>query len=54
VDSGTPTLLDFFWLFFSNEIINTLVQNTNDYALSKVARLLSRHWALIDKHELSI
>jgi hypothetical protein len=43
VDSGTPTPLDFFRLFFSDEIIDTLVQNTNDYALSKVAGLLSRH-----------
>jgi hypothetical protein len=49
-----PTPLDFFKLFFGDEILDILVYNTNEYAMSEVAGLFSRHWASIDRHELSI
>jgi hypothetical protein len=48
------TPLEFFRLFIGDEIIDTLVQNTNAKALSECAGLEGRHWSPIDRHELSI
>lgn len=45
------TPLSFFQLFFTDEIIDTIIQNTNAYAASHQAGTKGREWEPLEKYE---
>jgi hypothetical protein len=57
-ESFKPEPLDFFKLFFTDETIDILVENTNLYAqLAKAEtgrRGTSRHWTPVNRHDISV
>jgi hypothetical protein len=59
-NSFKPEPLDFFKLFFTDETIDILVENTNLYALSARAKAghsvhgNQRHWASVNRHDISV
>ena len=46
-------LIDFFRLFFGDEIIDILVQNTNAKAFAECPGYNSRQWKPVDRHDIS-
>lgn len=53
-DLGDPAPISLFRLFFTDTILNTIVMNTNLYALSKDAGSVGRVWTPIDSDELVV
>jgi hypothetical protein len=45
--------IDFFRLFFGDEIIDILVQNTNAKAVVEHASIIGRLWKPVDRHDIS-
>ena len=53
-DFGDPAPISLFRLFFTDTILNTIVANTNVYALSKDAGSVGRVWTPIDSEDLVV
>ncbi len=53
-EANFSKLINLFLLFFPNSILDTIVVNTNLYALTKDASAVSRKWQNIDRKELII
>lgn len=52
LDLGTPAPISLFRLFFTDKILNTIVNSTNLYAISKDASSAGRAWQPIDSDQL--